>query len=122
MMRCRGGQKVHKGDYWNFATGERVHVDEETVLPGESRVKYIKMHPAGVLLAGPVLGIVYAVFLPLLGITMLFFIVWKKVFGLLLAQVGRVAGVRWIPNVAYLSGRKERRKKEPPSENESEEQ
>jgi hypothetical protein len=82
-------------------------VDEVSVLPGESRVKFIKTHPMVVVLAGPVLGIVYAVFLPLLGITMLVYMVSKKVFGWLLDHIWRTAGVRWNPYEAYLSGKKE---------------
>ena len=117
MMKYRGGDKVTKGEYWNFETGERIHVDAESILPGESKVKYIKTHPMVVVLAGPVLGIVYAVFLPLLGITMLLSIVMKKVSGMLLAYFGRVAGVRWNPNMAYLSGKKNNSKKKPPREN-----
>jgi hypothetical protein len=116
MMIYRGGQKAQKGDYWNYATGEKIHVDEESVLPGGRKVIFFKAHPVVVVLAGPFLGLVYAVFLPLIGIVMLLSIVTRKVFGWLLAQLGQVAGVRWNPNEAYLSGRKETCKEKPREE------
>jgi hypothetical protein len=106
LTKYRGGQKVEKGDYWNYCTGERVHVDGEKMLPGENCDKYVKAHPVAVLFAAPILGLAYAAFLPLIGFVMLITVVTKKALGGLAGQITHVAGVRWSPNAAYFSGKK----------------
>ena len=73
MLRLKhiGGERVKGGNYWNFSTGERVTIDAGGILPGGSSTTYYSAHPAIILLAGPVLGLAYAVFLPLSGLQLL---------------------------------------------------
>jgi hypothetical protein len=106
-----GGETVGKGTYWNFSTGERVNIEGRGVLPGDVSQSYYKFRPAVILLAGPVLGLVYAVFLPFIGIAMLATVLSKKLFSgaLHTAQMG--AGFSWNPSEAYLTGKKNRAKK-----------
>jgi hypothetical protein len=64
MIKYSGGHKVRKGTYWNFTTGERVDVSHEEVLPGNSRTTYFRLPASGILILGPILGLIYAAFLP----------------------------------------------------------
>ena len=55
-MKYTGGHKAGKGTYWNFMTGQRVDLEQEGMLPGDEKARYIKASGAVVLLFGPVLG------------------------------------------------------------------
>jgi len=112
MLRLKhiGGERVKGGNYWNFSTGERVTIETGGILPGDSSTTYYKAHPAIILLAGPVLGLVYAVFLPFIGIAVLLKVVATKLFGGVMEGVSKVTIFNWRPSEAYLAGKK--RKKE----------
>ncbi len=109
-MLNKGGHKVAAGTYWNMMNGERIDMPQEGVLPGDSNTMYVKA-PSGVMLAaGPVLGLVFAVFLPFIGIAMAVSLAGKKIVeGLASAAAGSVS-FGWRPIEAYLAGR--RKKKE----------
>jgi len=80
MFKYTSGDKVKKGNYWNFTTGELVRFDTEGILPGKNKDIYLRA-PAGVLLfvIAPVLGLVYAVFLPIVGIAIPFIVGGRKI-------------------------------------------
>ena len=107
-IKKTGGETVCTGDYWNFANGERVHFSAKGVLPGRPDETYHMVPPAAVLVAGPVLGLVYAVFLPFIGIAMLLSLAAHKLFGGLLQSAYRGAAFSWKPSEAYLAGKKGR--------------
>ncbi len=113
MKRIRhiGGQKVSGGNYWNFATGERISLHGEAVLPGSSEERYYKVRPGWFFLAGPFLGLIYAVILPFIGIAMLLQLIGKKVIAGLHELIGSAAAFTWSPVRAYLTGRKGKKKK-----------
>jgi hypothetical protein len=113
MLRIKkiGGETVGKGNYWNFSTGERVRIEGRGVLPGGPSQTYYKFPPAVILAAGPVLGLAYAVFLPFIGIAMLFAVLSKKVFGGALRTAWKGATFGWKPSEAYLAGKKGRAKR-----------
>jgi hypothetical protein len=106
-----GGQRVKAGNYWNLATGERIHIDEGGALPGDAGAVYYKLHPAVMLFAAPVLGLIYAVFLPFIGIAMLFVVAFRKVFGGAAESLWRGASFGWKPSEAYLAGKKHKKGK-----------
>ncbi len=106
-----GGEKVKGGNYWNFSTGERVTMEAGGILPGDGSAVYYNVHPVIILLAGPVLGLAYAVFLPFIGIAVLMKVVATKLFGRVIDEVSRIAIFNWRPSEAYLAG-KRRMKKE----------
>ena len=106
-----GGETVGTGTYWNFSTGERVNIEGKGILPGDASQAYYKFRPAVILLAGPVLGLVYAVFLPFIGIAMFVAILLKKLFGGALQAAQKEASFSWKPSEAYLAGKKGREKK-----------
>jgi hypothetical protein len=111
MFTHRGGHKVQKGTYWNLGRGERVDIANEGILPGDRSIQYIKMSTAAVLLAGPVIGLLYAVFLPFIGIAMTLMLIGKKLTTGLAHAAVKSATFGWKPIEAYLDG-KQRRKKE----------
>jgi hypothetical protein len=109
-MLNKGGHTVPAGTYWNLANGERVDMEKGGVLPGDKNAMYLKAPGAAVLAAGPVLGLIFAVFLPFIGIAMTLGLVVRKVAeGVASAAAGSVS-FGWRPIEAYLAGRK--RKKE----------
>ena len=110
MLRHNGGEMVGKGTYWNLTNGERIDIAEEGTLPvGRT---YYRMPAAAVLVAAPVLGLLYAAFLPFIGIAMLAKLVAQKIGGGVLETVPSSASFGWRPSESYLSGRKKRAKKD----------
>jgi len=106
-----GGDSVGIGNYWNFSTGDRVQIENEGILPGDKTQRYYKVHPAAILIAAPVIGLAYAVFLPFIGIAMLASVLFKKLFGGLAASAYRGAAFSWQPSGAYLAGKRRSLKK-----------
>jgi len=105
-MLTKGGQKAVAGTYWNMADGSRIDMDGEGTLPGGQKDRYIKAPSAAVLAAGPVLGLIFAVFLPFIGIAMAATLLVRKVGeGLVEASAASVS-FAWRPVEAYLTGRK----------------
>lgn len=111
-VRHRGGEEVGKGNYWNFSTGERVSLDKEGMLPGNADTIYYKANPALILAAGPVLGLIYAAFLPFIGIAMVMRLVFSKLFSERGEGLSRVATFNWRPTEAYLAGRRHAKKRQ----------
>ena len=101
----KAGERAKGGNYWNFSNGERVSLDSEGVLPGGSKTTYLKAHPVVILAAGPILGLLYAAFLPFIGIAMLLKVAASKVFGSALERFAAVTSFNWRPSEAYLAGK-----------------
>jgi hypothetical protein len=117
-MKKKGGETVGRGNYWNFSTGERVHIEDSGVLPGDARQTYYKGNPVVILLAGPVLGLIYAVFLPFIGIAMAVSLIGRRIFGGAAEKVQKGATFSWKPSEAYLAGKKGKAKKTEEGESE----
>lgn len=111
MLRYRGGEKVIKGTYWNPVTGERIEMEHEGVLPGESSTIYLRMPAPFVLIIGPVLGLLYAIFLPLITILMVVGVIAMKVFGAISRLAWSISSFGWRLTEAYLGGRRSSKKK-----------
>ena len=62
-----------------------------------------------ILAAAPVLGLIYAVFLPFIGIAILLRVAVAKMFGGTAEGLSRVATFNWSPSAAYLAGRRHRK-------------
>jgi hypothetical protein len=108
-MLNNGGQTAKAGTYWNLSNGSRVQMEQEGVLPGSGTTRYIKAPVAVMLMAAPVVGLVFAVFLPFIGIVMTLNLVGKKlVQGVESATAGSMS-FGWRPIEAYLAGRKARK-------------
>ena len=108
-MLNKGGHKVAAGTYWNMTNGSRVQMEQEGVLPGDQKTRYIKAPVAVMLMAAPVIGLVFAVFLPFIGIAMTLSLIGKKlVDGVASAAAGSMS-FGWRPIEAYLAGRKQKK-------------
>ncbi len=106
MLKYKGGQKVGKGTYWNFGTGERIDISDEGILPGDRRAVYFRMPATGILVFGPIMGLLYAIFLPFIGIAMLVKLVIQKVVGEVKMSTRSAASFGWRPSESYLAGKK----------------
>ena len=106
MLKYSGGDRVGKGTYWNLTNGERVDINSEGTLPGDVKKTYYSMPAAAIIVAGPVLGLMYAVFLPFIGIAMLVKLVAQKAGGGVMEMVHGSASFGWRPSESYLSGKK----------------
>ena len=101
----KAGERAEGGNYWNFSNGERISLGNEGILPGDSKTTYVKAHPVVILAAGPILGLLYAVFLPFIGIAMLLNVAATKVFGRAFEQLATVSSFNWRPSESYLAGK-----------------
>jgi len=108
-IRHIGGDRAGKGNYWNFSTGERITMSAEGVLPGSDDTVYYKANPFVILAVAPVLGLIFAAFLPFIGIAILLRVAVAKVMGGTAEGLARVATFNWNPSAAYLAGRKHKR-------------
>ena len=106
MLKHNGGERVGKGTYWNLSNGERVDIQEEGILPGSGKKTYYRMPAAAIIVAAPVLGLLYAAFLPFIGIAMLVKLVAQKAGGGVMEMVHGSASFGWRPSESYLSGKK----------------
>ena len=105
-MLNKGGHTVKAGTYWNMENGSRVQMDQEGVLPGSGTTRYIKAPVAVMLMAAPVIGLLFAVFLPFIGIAMTISLIGKKLAeGVVSAAAGSMS-FGWRPIEAYLAGKK----------------
>ena len=105
-MLNKGGHTVKAGTYWNMANGSRIQMDQEGVLPGSGQTRYIKAPVAVMLLAAPVIGLVFAVFLPFIGIVMTLNLIGKKLVESVTAAAAGSVSFGCRPIEAYLAGRK----------------
>jgi len=106
MLKHNAGTKVGKGTYWNFSNGERIDISAEGVLPGDKNDVYYRLPATGIIALGPVLGLLYAAFLPFIGIAMLVKVILQKVATAVTAPTQRVASFGWRPSESYLAGKK----------------
>src|SRR5512139_2839617 len=111
MLKHRAGTKVGKGTYWNFSTGERFDISTESVLPCGRDTVYYRLPATGIVALGPVLGLVYALFLPFIGIAMLVKVIMQKVAAVVMAPNQRTASFGWRTSETYLAGKKKGAKK-----------
>ena len=112
MLKNNGGDRVGKGTYWNLNNGERIDIMNEGTLPGDQKATFYRMPAAAIIVVAPVLGLVYAAFLPFIGIAMAVKLIAQKIGGGVLETVQSSASFGWRPSESYLSGRKNRGKKD----------
>lgn len=112
-----GGSRVEAGFYWSPAEWEVVTISGEGgTLPGAAEARYHRIPAALMLLAAPLMGAAFVVFLPFIGFALLLTYAGRR--GLAIARTaadGLVAVLRpvWAPGVAYFTGRRERRRAAP---------
>ena len=112
MLKHRGEEKAGKGTYWNFSTGEKIRLTGNGVLPGSKETTYYKLSPLTILLLGPIFGLVYAAFMPFIGIAIVIKVVGQKVSNAVARAVGEITSFGWRPGEAYLEGKRKKGKRE----------
>jgi hypothetical protein len=112
MLTYKGGNKVGKGTYWDLASGRRIDVVSEDVLAGKGTATYVRMSSAVMLLSGPVIGLLYAILMPFIGIAAVVTLAVRKVLGGLYNLAAKSISFGWHPRSAYLAGKKKKKEEE----------
>lgn len=107
MKKYHGGVQVPKGVYLNLLTGEFLQLyDEARVLPEGGRARYIKVPAALAIMTGPLAGLVFVIFLPLVGIigisVFLIYKVWRGTIALG-RKVFQPVAIEQEVGIAYLT-------------------
>lgn len=89
MKTCNGGAKVRSGYYWNLRAWEVVTVSgarhgagfegAESTLPGGQDDRFVHVPLPVLFVVAPVMGGLFAIFLPFIGFAMTFYGAGKKV-------------------------------------------
>ncbi len=110
MLTYKGGTKVEKGTYWDLSSGHRIDAVDGAVLNGDHSSTYLRISAGGMLLAGPVIGLLYVVLLPFIGIATVTAVAARKIVGGAFNLIGKSLSFGWRPRTAYLSGKKKDKK------------
>jgi len=108
MLTYKSGNKVGKGTYWDLAHGRRIDVASDGVLAGEGTT-YFRMSSAVMLLAGPFIGLLYAVLMPIIGIATVVTLAVSKVLQGMYNLAAKSISFGWQPMSAYLAGKKKKK-------------
>jgi len=110
MTKRIGGTAAKSGFYWNLGKWEMTMVPRQGgLLPGDAGDKYLKVPVLALLVLAPIMGAVYAMFLPFIGFALLFGYLGKKAYAATRVGVSGMAatmGPEWRPGEAYLAGKK----------------
>jgi hypothetical protein len=116
MKRYNGGTKVGGGYYFNLKSWEVANIEgKEGTLPGEAKDTFLHAPLPVLFVVAPVLGIGFAMFLPLIGFVMPVYALVKrmKAAG---AEAAATMTPAWQPGEAYLAGKPEEKKAAPKEE------
>lgn len=120
MSKHTGGTEVKAGFYWNLRKWEMVTLSGEGgTLPGTAADRYLKVPIVAFLFVAPVMGGLYAFFLPFIGFAVLFAFLGRKAGAAGRAALLRVGGLvapQWQPGEAHLAGKRGRKNAEPKDE------
>lgn len=108
-MFTKGGHTAAAGTYWNMENGSRIDLHVEGILPGGNETMYLKAPSVAMLAAGPVLGLVFAVFLPMIAIVMALALVIRKLGEGVREAAAASMTFAWRPIESYLTGRKQKK-------------
>jgi hypothetical protein len=109
MTKREGGRTVRNGFYWNLRKWEMQIVPRQGgILPGGPEDRYLKVPVLGLLVAAPVMGALYAFFLPFIGFALVAGFASRKAAQATRAGfAGMMATVspQWRPGEAHLAGK-----------------
>jgi hypothetical protein len=112
-----GGTAAKTGFYWNLGKWEMSMVPKQGgILPGDSNERYLKVPVLALLVVAPLMGAVYAMFLPFIGFAMLFTFLGRKALAMGRSGAVDVAATltpEWRPGEAYLASGKKKRELDP---------
>jgi hypothetical protein len=107
MIKRIGGQFTEKGVYISLRTGEFIMVPKEgRELPGEAKVKYVKVPLAAAVILGPIIGLSYVIFLPFIGLLALGWMIGRlagRGVHALRGKTGELAGSELQPGMANFA-------------------
>jgi hypothetical protein len=116
MALIEGGKTVKGGFYWNAAKWDATFVEgRQGVLPGGADDAYRRIPVGLALLAAPIMGALFVMFLPFIGIALLLQQMGIASFDLAGRVVERVmmaVSPSWQPGTAYLAGKNRRKANE----------
>jgi hypothetical protein len=116
MNTYQGTANVEAGIYFNRAIWKFESMEEAGRLPGTVEDRFIRVPAVALLVAGPILGLAYAIFLPLIGFLMLGRLIVRKL-GEQAEELGlataRIVAPAWQPARAFLGRRKATKVAEP---------
>lgn len=104
--KYHGGEWVKSGAYMNTRTAEFASTPRGGgELPGQAGARYIRVPVAVVMFAGPLMGLLFVILLPLAGVLAIPVVLFRSVqrLGQEVGQAlmrGAVPG--WVPGAAYL--------------------
>ena len=102
-----GGTAATTGFYWNLGKWEMTMVPKQGgILAGDSTERYLKVPVVALLVMAPLMGAVYAMFLPFIGFAMLFTFLGKKALAMGRSGAVDVAATMtrdFRPGEAYLA-------------------
>jgi hypothetical protein len=108
MLINKGGQMVDSGTYWDLRIGSRIDIADEGILPGSEKATYIKMPSLVMLLIGPIIGLLYAILLPFIGIATVAALAGRTMLRGMNNLAAKSVSFGWRPKNAYLSGKKKK--------------
>ena len=106
MRTYRGPEKAEVGLYFNAREWAFTSMPEAGPLPGAETDCYRRVPVLALLIVGPILGLVYAVFLPFIGIAMVAWLIGVKLTHALAGVArhsARLVRPGWEPALAFLS-------------------
>jgi len=109
MFINKGGQMVDKGTYWDLRNGSRIDIQEQGVLPGSEETTYFKIASFVMLMVGPIIGLLYIILLPFIGIATVAALAGKTLFRGVNSLAAKSVSFGWRPTNAYLSGKNKKK-------------
>jgi hypothetical protein len=104
MKRYYAGEVVKRGIYLNLKQKDLVTI-ENGLLPGENDDPYVNIPPLAMIAVGPLMGLIYVMFLPFISFAMVLGLLANKAW-LGVRWIGEsllgVATANWRPGVAYF--------------------
>ena len=112
MATNRGGDTVKGGYYWNLEKWDATFVEGPVgELPGSSAEIYRGIPTAALLFAAPIMGALFVMFLPFIGIALLLQHITRAAIeaaGDVIERVLRSLSPTWRPGMAFLAGKARR--------------
>ena len=112
MATNRGGDTVKGGYYWNLEKWDATFVEGPVgELPGSSAEIYRGIPTAALLFAAPIMGALFVMFLPFIGIALLLQHITRAAIeaaGDVIERVLRSVSPTWRPGMAFLAGKARR--------------
>ena len=104
MLFYRGGTHVNRGHYWTPSDGSWIDGRREHRLPGGRDTVYLRLHPIGMFVCAPVIGLVFFLTLPAITVVFATAGVLIQIARPFAQAVSSLAYFEWRPNEAYLAG------------------